>query len=79
MCSFTEGLPPLVKLLHTDNGEVKEAITLALANLTSSNIPNCQWVAWVCMSAGMQWIKMAAFYFKLSFILFDVDLNMACR
>ncbi|KAL8622228.1 hypothetical protein ACOMHN_043751 [Nucella lapillus] len=37
-----EGLPPLVRLLGADNGDVKERVTLALANLTSSNTPNCQ-------------------------------------
>ncbi|XP_076467502.1 armadillo repeat-containing protein 3-like isoform X2 [Babylonia areolata] len=36
------GLPPLVTLLSTESGDVKEAVTLALANLTSHNIPNCQ-------------------------------------
>ncbi|KAL8577393.1 hypothetical protein ACOMHN_060215 [Nucella lapillus] len=37
-----EGMPPLVKLISTDNGDVKEAVTLALANLTTANIQNCQ-------------------------------------
>ena len=36
-----DGLPPLVKLLGSDNGDVKEAATLALANLTTGNSVNC--------------------------------------
>ena len=36
-----EGVQPLVKLLNSDNGDVKEAASLALANLTSNNSTNC--------------------------------------
>ncbi|XP_025087750.1 armadillo repeat-containing protein 3-like [Pomacea canaliculata] len=36
------GLPPLLKLLSIDHGDLKEAVTLTIANLTSSNLPNCQ-------------------------------------
>ena len=36
-----DGLPPLVKLLGSDNGDVKEAATLALANLTTGSSVNC--------------------------------------
>ncbi|PVD34217.1 hypothetical protein C0Q70_05483 [Pomacea canaliculata] len=41
-CAKNSGLPPLLKLLSIDHGDLKEAVTLTIANLTSSNLPNCQ-------------------------------------
>ncbi|XP_064636368.1 armadillo repeat-containing protein 3-like isoform X2 [Lineus longissimus] len=37
-----EGFDPLIKLLKIDNPDLREAVTLALANLTTSNMNNCQ-------------------------------------
>ena len=37
-----DGIEPLVKMIRSDNFETKEAATLALGNLTSSNTHNCR-------------------------------------
>ncbi|XP_015752296.1 PREDICTED: armadillo repeat-containing protein 3-like [Acropora digitifera] len=36
-----QGIPPLISLLSSDNSEVNESVTLALANLTTANNTNC--------------------------------------
>ncbi|KAK2556510.1 Armadillo repeat-containing protein 3 [Acropora cervicornis] len=36
-----KGIPPLISLLSSDNSEVNESVTLALANLTTANNTNC--------------------------------------
>ncbi|XP_041358509.1 armadillo repeat-containing protein 3-like isoform X2 [Gigantopelta aegis] len=37
-----DGFAPLIKMLNSENEDLKEAATLALANLTCSNSTNCQ-------------------------------------
>ena len=39
--SFSDGIAPLVKLLNSENGDVAENSSLALANLTSGTVQNC--------------------------------------
>ena len=39
---FSEGILPLVNLLSSDNPDVKEAVSLAIANITTSNTTNCR-------------------------------------
>ena len=39
-----EGLEALMKMIRSDNPDIKEAATLALSNLTSSNSHNCRQV-----------------------------------
>ena len=41
----TDGIEPLVKMSKSDNADVREAASLALANLTTSNMTNCHDVA----------------------------------
>lgn len=38
---FLDGIAPLVKLLGSENGDVAENSSLALANLTSATVQNC--------------------------------------
>lgn len=38
---FSEGIAPLINLLGSDNPDVREGATLALANITTSNNTNC--------------------------------------
>lgn len=54
---FPEGLQPMIKLMSSDNGDVKEAVTLALANLTSGNSSNCKYVSDVLIRSEqyIQW------------------------
>ena len=37
-----DGIPPIIKLLSSDNEETREIASLAIANLTNSNNNNCQ-------------------------------------
>jgi len=39
-----DGLGPLIKMLGSESPAVKEAASLALANLTTANTNNCQYV-----------------------------------
>lgn len=39
--SILDGIAPLVKLLGSENGDVAENSSLALANLTSATVQNC--------------------------------------
>ncbi len=42
--NFVDGIGPLVKLLNSNNGDVAESASLALANLTTSQ------VSYLCLS-----------------------------
>ena len=37
----SDGIEPLIKMMKSDNGDVREAASMALANLTTSNLGNC--------------------------------------
>ena len=41
--AFLEGIPPLISLLNSENPEVKESVTLAVANMTTANNTNCRY------------------------------------
>ena len=40
---FTEGIQPLIGLLNSETPDVREASSLALANITTSNRTNCRY------------------------------------
>ena len=53
---FTEGIQPLIGLLNSETPDVREASSLALANITTSNRTNCRYrqrceveVVFVCL------------------------------
>ena len=39
---FSDGIEPLIKLCKNDNADVREAASMALANLTTANMNNCR-------------------------------------
>ena len=39
--TVSEGIDPLIKLIKSDNPDVREAASMCLANLTNSNGNNC--------------------------------------
>ena len=41
---MTEGIPPMLTMLKNDSPDVREAMTFALANLSSGNMNNCTYV-----------------------------------
>ncbi len=44
-CVPADGIEPLVVMLKNEDPAVREAASMALANLTTSNMTNCQWVS----------------------------------
>ena len=39
--ALLDGIEPLIKMIKNDNPDVREAASMALANLTTANINNC--------------------------------------